>query len=150
MATTAWQFEGTEGADEAVLTLSELDDKGVIDVQDVAVIRWPRYSASPQTQEHVTEQGGKASAIAKRLRKAGIDGAMVESVRGDMAPGTSALVLLSAGAEMEPVARAFKGQAMDLMRSDLSVQQEDQLRAAFSRAAGSRGGQPRKSAGGKR
>ena len=133
MATTAWRFKGTEGADEAVLTLNELDDQGVIDVQDVAVIRWPRYSASPQAQEHVTEQGGKASAIAKRLRKAGIESTMVESVKGDIEPGTSALVLLSAGAEMGPVAEAFKGRAMDLMRSDLSVQQEDQLRAAFGR-----------------
>ncbi len=140
MATTAWRFKGTEGADEAVLTLNELDEKGLIDVQDVAVIRWPRYSASPQTQEHVTEQGGKASAITKRFRKAGIDTTMVESVKSDMEPGASALVLMSADAEMEPVAEAFKGHAMDLMRSDLSVQQEDQLRAAFRRRR-----QPRKS-----
>lgn len=142
MATTAWRFKGTEGADEAVLTLTELDDRGVIDVQDVAVIRWPRYSAGPQTQEHVTEQGGKASAIAKRIRKAGIDTGMVESVKGDLEPGTSALVLLSAGAEMAPVAEAFGGHAMELMRSDLSVQQEDQLRAVVGR----RRRPPRKSA----
>jgi uncharacterized membrane protein len=144
MATTAWRFKGTEGADEAVLTLNELDNQGVIDVQDVAVIRWPRYSAGPQAQEHVTEQGGKATAIAKRLRKAGIDSAMVESVKSDLEPGTSALVLLSAQGEMAPVAEAFEGRAMELMRSDLSVQQEDQLRGAFSHR------QQRKSAGGKR
>jgi uncharacterized membrane protein len=29
------------------------------------------------------------------------------------------------------VAKAFEGHAMELMRSDLSVQQEDRLRAAF-------------------
>jgi uncharacterized membrane protein len=143
MATTAWRFKGTEGADEAILTLNELDDKGLIDVQDIAVIRWPRYAASPQTQEHVTERGGKASAITKRFRKAGIDTTMVESVKGDIEPGTSALVLMSTDTEVEPVAEAFRGHAMDLMRSDLSVQQEDQLRAAFRRR------QPRRSPPGK-
>ena len=142
MTTTAWRFKGTEGADEAVLTLTELDDHGVLDVQDVAVIRWPRYAASPQTQEHVNEQGaGKGASIAKRFRRAGLDSSLVELVKADLEPGSSALVLLSANAEMEPVAEAFKGRAMDLLRSDLSVQQEDQLRAAFRRRA------PRKAAG---
>ena len=136
MSTTAWRFSGTEGADAAVLRLKQLDTQDLIDVQDVAIIRWPQYAAAPQAQEHVTDEGSKASSLAKKIRKAGIDSAMVESVKGDMTPGTSALVLLSADAAMDTVAKAFEGQAMELMRSDLSVQQEDQLRAAFSDQAG--------------
>ena len=136
MSTTAWRFSGTEGADAAVLRLKQLDTQDLIDVQDVAIIRWPQYAAAPQAQEHVTDEGSKASSLAKKIRKAGIDSAMVESVKGDMTPGTSALVLLSADAAMDTVAKAFEGQAMELMRSDLSVQQEDQLRAAFSGPAG--------------
>ncbi|HUZ38874.1 MAG TPA: DUF1269 domain-containing protein [Streptosporangiaceae bacterium] len=136
MSTTAWRFSGTEGADAAVLRLKQLDTQDLIDVQDVAIIRWPQYAAAPQAQEHVTDEGSKASSLAKKIRKAGIDSAMVESVKGDMTPGTSALVLLSADAAMDTVAKAFEGQAMELMRSDLSVQQEDQLRAAFSDPAG--------------
>ncbi len=131
MPTTAWRFSGTEGADAAVLKLKQLDRQELITVQDVAVLRWPQYATAPQTQEHVTDEGSKASALAKKIRKAGIDTAMVEAVKGDMTPGTSALVLLSADAAIETVARAFEGSAMELMRSDLSVQQEDQLRAAF-------------------
>jgi len=136
MSTTAWRFSGTEGADAAVLRLKQLDTQDLIDVQDVAIIRWPQYAAAPQAQEHVTDEGSKASSLAKKIRKAGIDSAMVESVKSDMTPGTSALVLLSADAAMDTVAKAFEGQAMELMRSDLSVQQEDQLRAAFSDPAG--------------
>jgi hypothetical protein len=56
-----------------------------------------------------------------------------------MTPGTSALVLLSADAVIGTVAKAFEGHAMELMRSDLSVQQEDRLRAAFSDPADARG-----------
>jgi uncharacterized membrane protein len=132
MSTTAWRFTGTEGADAAVLRLKQLDSQGVLDMQDVAVIRWPQYASGPQVQEHVTDEGSKASAIAKRIKKAGIDGAMLDAVKNDMALGTSALVLLSTDAAIDTVANAFEGQAMELMRSDLSVQQEDQLREAFS------------------
>ena len=44
----------------------------------------------------------------------------------------TAVVVLSVDAAIESVAKAFEGQAMELIRSDLSVQQEDALRAAFS------------------
>lgn len=136
MTTTAWRFSGTEGADAAVLRLKQLDSQGVMDVQDVAVIRWPQYASGPQVQEHVTDEGSRTSSLAKRIRKAGIDSAMLQAVKDDMTLGTSALVLLSADTALDAVAKAFEGQAMQLIRSDLSVQQEDQLRAAFSERPG--------------
>ena len=80
----------------------------------------------------MTDEGSRASALAKRIKKAGIDAAMLNAVKEDMALGTSALVVLSGDAALNAVANAFEGQAMELMRSDLSVQREDQLRAAFS------------------
>ena len=132
MTTTAWRFKGTEGADAAVLRLKQLDAQEVMDVQDVAVLRWPQYASGPQVQEHVTDEGSKASSLAKRMRKAGIDGSMLQAVKDDMKLGTSALVLLSADAAIDRVAEAFQGQAMELIRSDLSVQQQDALRSAFS------------------
>ena len=132
MSTTAWRFSGTEGADAAVLRLKQLDAQEVMDVQDIAVLRWPQYASGPQVQEHVTDEGSKASSLAKRIRKAGIDGALLQAVKDDMQLGTSALIVLSADAALDAVAKAFDGQAMELIRSDLSVQQEDALRTAFS------------------
>jgi uncharacterized membrane protein len=128
---TAWRFSGTEGADDAILRLKQLDAQELIDLQDVAVIRWPQYAGQPTAQEHVTDEGGRASSFAKKLRKAVIDSSMVESVKGDMTPGTSALVLLTSDAVIDTIAKAFDGQHMELVRSDLSVQQQDQVRAAF-------------------
>lgn len=136
MSTTAWRFSGTEGADAAVLRLKQLDSQGVMDVQDVAVLRWPQYASGPQVQEHVTDEGSMASSLAKRIRKAGVDSTILQAVKDDMRLGTSALVLLSANAAVDSVANAFEGQAMELIRSDLSVQQEDELRAAFSHRPG--------------
>jgi len=137
MTTTAWRFSGTEGADEAVLTLKQLDEQELIDLQDVTVLRWPRYAVQPQMQEHVTAEGSTmTSFVQKKLRHAMIDSSMIESVKGDMAPGTSALVVLSSDAAIDKVASAFKGRHIELIRSDLSVQQQDQIRAAFGDTPG--------------
>jgi uncharacterized membrane protein len=73
-----------------------------------------------------------ADAAVLRIKKAGIDGALLQAVKDDMRLGTSALIVLSADAALDAVAKAFDGQAMELIRSDLSVQQEDALRTAFS------------------
>ena len=137
MTTTAWKFNGTEGADKAVLKLTKLDDHEYIDVQDIAVLRWPEYAAAPLAQEHATTEASKASALAGKLRHSGIDASMIEAAKGDMAPGTSVLVVMSSEGAIDTVAQAFQGQDMELIRSDLSVQQQDHLRAAFSAASGS-------------
>jgi uncharacterized membrane protein len=138
MATTAWRFSGTEGADDAVLRLKQLDTQELIDVQDVAVLRWPQYAAGPLSHEHVTDEGSKVSSLVHKLRHPVIDSSMIASVMGDMVPGTSALVLLSTDAAIDKVVMAFEGRAMELIRSDLSVQQQDRLRAAFSGPAQTR------------
>jgi uncharacterized membrane protein len=104
----------------------------MVDVRDVAVIRWPQYSSEPIVQEHATDEGSKVSAFVSKLRRGSIDTAMIQAVKGDLAPGTSALILLSSDAAIEKVAEAFRVQGMELVRSDLSVQQQDQIRAAFS------------------
>jgi uncharacterized membrane protein len=135
MSTTAWRFSGTEAADGAVLKLRQLDAQKALDVQDVAVIRWPQFSAEPLVQEHVTDQGSKVSSFFKNLGLPDIDRAMIEAVKGDIGPGDSALVVLSSKAALDTVAKAFEGQGAELIRSDLSVQQEDQVRAAFSESA---------------
>lgn len=137
---TAWRFAGTEGADDAVLRVKQLSAQQVIDVQDVAVIRWPLYATQPSAQEHVTAEGGKVSSLMQKVQKGGIDSTLIESVKTDMTPGTSALVLQSSDARMDRVAQAFSGQAMELIRSNLSVEQEDQLRTAFGHSPGQDGG----------
>jgi uncharacterized membrane protein len=132
VTTTAWRFRGTEGADEAILRLTQLDEQDLIDVHDVTLLRWPQYAAAPTAQEHVTAAGGKMSSLMRKAKGDKVDPAMIESVKEDMSPGTSALVLLSTGAEIDQVARALHGQGMELIRSDLSVSQQDRLRSALA------------------
>jgi uncharacterized membrane protein len=132
MPTTAWRFAGTEGADGAVLRLKQLDDADLINVMDIAVLRWPEYAPGPIAQEHVTQQGGKVAKLRHKLRHAAIDDAMIETVKGDMCPGTSAMVLLSSDAKIDAVVHAFEGQPMELVRTDLSVPDQDRLRLSVN------------------
>ena len=138
MPTTAWRFSGTEGADEAVLKLKQLEAAKLIEVQDVSIIRWPQYAAEPTVQEHVTQEGSKVSSLMHKFTHSGIDSSMVLAAQGDMTAGTSVLVLLTPEAAVDAVAKAFEGQGVELIRSDLSVQEQDQVRAAMgdSGAAG--------------
>jgi uncharacterized membrane protein len=90
-------------------------------------------------REHVTEEGGsKVSSLMHKFTHSGIDSSMVLAAKGDMTPGTSVLVLLTPEAAVDGFAKAFEGQGVELIRSDLSVQEQDQVRAALgdSGAAG--------------
>jgi uncharacterized membrane protein len=137
MSTTAWRFSGTEGADGAVLKVKQLDAQDLIEVHDVAVLRWPEYALEPLAHMHATDAGSKVSSfVSKKLKHENIDTSMIDSVKAEMSPGSSVLVLLSSDAAVGTVAKAFEGQDMELVRSDLSVQQQDQLRAAFGRSQG--------------
>lgn len=134
MTTTAWRFPGTEGADQAVIRIKQLDSQDLINVMDVAVLRWPEYAAEPMTQEHVTEQGGRLTGMVRRLQHPVIDGSMLETVSHDLRPGTSAMVLLSSDAQIDAVVHAFEGQPMELIRTDMSVPDQDRLRLAVDEA----------------
>ena len=132
MSTTAWRFSGTEGADQAVLKLKELEAAKLVEMQDATVIRWPQYAAEPTVREHVTEEGGKVSSLMHKFTHTAIQGSMVQAVQGDMTPGTSVLILLTPEAAVDAFARAFEGQGVELIRSDLSVQEQDQVRSALT------------------
>ena len=61
----------------------------------------------------------------------GIDEGFIDQVRSKITEGTSALFLLSSGAVVDKVAAAVKGQQFEIIQTNLSKEQEDQLRADF-------------------
>jgi uncharacterized membrane protein len=93
-------------------------------------------------RQHVTEEGGKVSSLMHKVAHTGIDSSMIEAATGDMTPGTSLLVLMTSEAAVDAFARAFKGQDVELIRSDLSVQEQDEVRAALSDSSASDQPQP--------
>jgi len=140
MPTTAWRFAATDGADNAVARIKKLDSQDRINAMDVAVLRWPEYATEPTTEEHVAAKGGKVAAFKRKLQHAVIDSSMIDTVKGDLRPGTSAMVLLSSDADMDAVVHAFEGQPLELLRTDLSVPEQDRLRLAVNQARERGGG----------
>jgi uncharacterized membrane protein len=94
------------------------------------------------TQEHVTEQGSKLSAMVRRLQHPVIEGSMLETVKHDLRPGTSAMVLLSSDAQIDAVVHAFEGQPLELIRTDMSVPEQDHLRLLVDQARRAQGQAP--------
>ena len=72
-----------------------------------------------------------AGALVGSLTDVGIDDAFIKDVREKVTPGTSALFALTQGAVEDRVKEAFKEFTAELITSNLSAEQEQQLRDTF-------------------
>jgi uncharacterized membrane protein len=76
--------------------------------------------------------GAGLGALAGRFADVGISDDFIKSVRDKVTPGTSALFLLSDHAVIERIVPALEALKPELISTNLSKEQEDQLRAAFA------------------
>jgi uncharacterized membrane protein len=76
--------------------------------------------------------GAGMGALTGAFADYGIDDNFIKSVRSQVTEGTSALFLMTSGAVQDKVADAFKGTKFELIASNLTSEQEEGLRAAFS------------------
>jgi uncharacterized membrane protein len=158
---TAWKFDSPEGADNALATLERLQREQLISVIDGAVVTYPAGAKKPKTRQmHSTAAAGALGgafwgmlfgliffipliglaigagmgALMGSMSDVGIDDNFIKSVREKVTPGTSALFLYTANAVQDRVLDEFKDQRghMELIQSNLSKEQEDNLRAAFA------------------
>ena len=163
MATlTAWKFQGADSATQAVATLQSLQKQELIQIIDAATIRWPEGAKKPKIQQLNNLAGagalsgafwgmlfgliflvpflgaaiGAASgALAGAFADVGIDDGFIKGMRDKVTPGTSALVVLSQNAVIDRVQEAFAGTNPELIASNMSADQERQLREAFQEEA---------------
>jgi uncharacterized membrane protein len=159
MATlTAWKFPTPEGAGDALATVEQLQKQELIILLDAAVVSWPADRKRPKTQQlHNLVGGGAlggsfwgmlfgliffvpllglvigaaAGAAAGSLNDVGIDDDFINDVREKVTPGTSALFALTSNAVTDKVADAFRGSQAELLHTNLSADQEQQLREVF-------------------
>jgi uncharacterized membrane protein len=155
---TAWKFDDPDKAEEAMGVLESLHKQQLIDVIDAAWVTWQPGKKGPKThQMHSTTGvgalgggfwgllfgliffvpilglaiGAAAGALVGSLTDVGIDDAFIKDVREKVTPGTSALFALTQGAVEDRVKEAFKGFTAELITSNLSAEQEQQLRDTF-------------------
>ena len=152
------KFETPDGAKQMEQTLLALQKQQLITVQDAAIVTWPQGKKSPKTEQlhSLTGQGAAMGAmwgmlfgliffvpffglavgaamgaLSGKFADYGIDDNFIKQTRDKVTEGTSALFLLTSGAVMDKLVEAVKGQKFEIISTNLSKEQEDQLKAAF-------------------
>jgi len=160
MATlTAWKFDTPEGAAQAESILTGLSKEELITIIDAAVVEWQPGKKKPKTRQLNNlagagalggafwgllfgilffvpllglAVGAAAGALGGSLADAGIDDDFIDAVKAKVTPGTSALFLLSSDAVLDKVREAFTGVHAELIRTNLSNEDEAKLREVFA------------------
>ena len=153
------KFPAADGANVALHKLQDLQTQGLIQIQDAAVVTWPADKKKPKTEQLHSLAGAGAlngafwgmlfgllffvpflgaaigaglGALTGRLVDIGIDDNFIKDTQDQITPGTSGLFLLSTGGVADRVLPAFQGMGIEVISTNLSNEEEDQLRAAFA------------------
>jgi uncharacterized membrane protein len=160
MATlTVLKFPTADGADKMLGTIQSLQKQQLITIQDAAIVTWATGKKKPKTRQLNNLAGVGAvqgafwgmlfgllffipflglaigagmGALTGMFADVGIDDNFIKQVRSQVTEGTSALFLLTVGGVVDRVREAVKGQEFEIIATNLSKEQEDKLRAAFS------------------
>jgi uncharacterized membrane protein len=158
-ALTVWRFDSPDGAERAEAILLRMADEGAIAVRDAATVSWSEGEKKPRTK-HLTDLTGERAgwgafwgflfgllffvpllgtavgagvgALAGHFADTGIDRDFIRSVQDKVTPGTSALFLLSEEAAMGKLKTEFIGMDLELISTNLTEEQEQRLREAFT------------------
>jgi uncharacterized membrane protein len=159
MATlTALKFSTPEGAGQMLDKIQSLQKMQLIKLQDAAIVTWPVGKKSPKTKQLVNMAGMGAmqgafwgmlfgliffvpffglaigaamGALGGKMADYGIDDNFIKQAREKVTEGTSALFLLTSDAVQDKVLAELKGFDFELISSNLTKEQEEQLMAAF-------------------
>ena len=160
MATlTALKFATPDGAGQMLDKIKSLQKMELIKLQDAAMVTWPVGKKSPKTKQLVNMAGMGAmqgafwgmlfgliffvpffglavgaamGALGGKMADYGIDDNFIKQSRDKITEGTSALFLLTSDAVQDKVLDELKSFKFELISSNLTKEQEEQLKAAFA------------------
>ena len=160
MATlTVLKYPTPEGAAALLTKLEMLQKSELIKIQDAAIVSWPVGAKAPKTKQAHNlvatgaldgafwgmlfgliffvpffglAVGAAFGALGGKMADYGISDEFIEKTRDQVTEGTSALFLMSSGAVMDKVVEQLKGEQFELIASNLTKEQEDNLNAAFA------------------
>lgn len=157
---TGFKFDSSDGAEQMLDLVKDLSKQQLITLQDAAIVAWPEGKKKPKTRQLENMAGAGAlsgafwgmlfgliffipffgmavgaamGAMMGKFSDYGIDDGFIKSVRQMVTPGTSALFLMTSNAVVDKVSEAVKskGWKFDLLSTNLSKEQEDQLSKDF-------------------
>jgi uncharacterized membrane protein len=76
--------------------------------------------------------GAAMGALSGKMADYGISDEFIKTTREKVTEGTSALFLMTEGAVLDKVTAELKGYEFELIASNLTKEQEEQLKAAFA------------------
>jgi uncharacterized membrane protein len=156
---TVWRFNKPDGADRAADILATLAKDNLITVHDAATVSWPEDSKKPKTRQlhHVAGTsalggafwgmlfgllffvpllgaavGAAVGALTGMMADVGISDDLIQRLRKDIVPGTSALFILSSDAVLDRIRNSFEPERPELMFTNLSATEENLLRETFA------------------
>lgn len=160
MATlTVFKFSTPDGAEKMLAKVQSLQQMELIKLQDAAIVSWPNGKKAPKTKQAVNLAGlgaldgafwgmlfgliffvpffglaiGAAmGALSGKMADYGIDDAFIKKTREQVTEGTSALFLMTSDAVQDKVIAELKGHDFELIASNLTQEQEAQLKSAFA------------------
>ncbi len=160
MATlTVFKFATPEGANQMLDKVTSLQKMELIKIQDAAIVTWPAGQKTPKTKQLVNMAGMGAmqgafwgmlfgliffvpffglavgaamGALSGKMADYGISDEFIKKTREQVTEGTSALFLMTSGAVQDKVIAELKGYEFELIASNLTKEQEEQLMAAFA------------------
>jgi uncharacterized membrane protein len=160
MATiTVLKFPKADGAQQGLDMVQDLQKQHLITLHDAAIVTWPEGKKKPKTKQLANlagigaldgafwgmlfgliffiplfgmAVGAAMGALGGKFSDYGIDDDFIKSVRDQVTEGTSALFLMTSDAVRDKVADAAKGLDFEIVATNLSQAEEDELRAAFA------------------
>ena len=156
---TVFKFNTPEGANQMLEKVQSLQKMELIKIQDAAIVTWPQGKDKPKTKQLVNMAGMGAlqgafwgmlfgliffipffglavgaafGALGGKMADYGIDDNFIKQTREKVTEGTSALFLLTSDAVQDKVLDELKGFNFELIASNLTKEQEEQLMAAFA------------------
>ena len=156
---TVLKFQTADGAEKALDVIKSLSKQQLITLKDAAIVTWAEGAKKPKTKQLANLAGAGAldgafwgmlfgliffvpffgmaigaamGALAGKFSDYGIDDDFIKSVQGQVTEGTSALFLMTSDAVLDKVADAMKEMDFDIIASNLTEEQEKELREAFA------------------
>ncbi len=156
---TVLKFQTADGAEKGLDLIKSLSKQQLINLQDAAIVAWPKGAKKPKTKQLANLAGAGAldgafwgmlfgliffvpffgmaigaamGALAGKFADYGIDDDFIKEVQSQVTEGTSALFLMTSDAVVDKVADAMKELDFEIIASNLTEEQENELREAFA------------------
>jgi uncharacterized membrane protein len=156
---TVWKFDRPHGADDAEQLLLQAERDGLVTVVDRAVVAWPVGAKRPSTRYGEDDEarreagwgalwgllfgalffmpllgaaaGAGIGALHQVLERVGISKEQMDTLRWQITEGTSALFLVTDGADLDRLGERLHGTSWVLIDSDLTDVEQAKLLGAL-------------------